>query len=186
MKLVYICSPFAGDIENNLRFARAACRYAADQGCAPLAVHLLYPQILDDTVPVEREAGIQMGLRVLTSCDELWICGERISHGMSCEIAEAERLGIPIRNISTEQIKGGIAMKQYGILARRSAGSICGAAEAWLKNDGKPITFDTYEEAAAEAERLMRGIRTPNVSYLPKEREIELEEAPSPGMKLQL
>lgn len=77
-------------------------------------------------------------------------------------------------------------MKQYGIWARRSAGSICGATEAWLKNDGKPITFDTYEEAATEAERLMRDIRTPNVSYFPKEREIELEEAPTPGMKLQL
>ncbi|AGA68850.1 hypothetical protein Desdi_1340 [Desulfitobacterium dichloroeliminans LMG P-21439] len=186
MKLVYICSPYAGDIENNLRFARAACRYAVDQGCAPIAVHMLYPQILDDSVPAEREAGIQMGLRVLASCDEVWICGKRISHGMGCEIAEAERLGIPIQNISTEQIKGGIAMKQYGIWARRSAGSICGAAEAWLKNDGKPITFDTYEEAATEAERLMRDIRTPNVSYFPKEREIELEEAPTPGMKLQL
>lgn len=145
MKMVYICSPFAGDIENNLRFARAACRYAADQGCAPIAVHLLYPQILNDADPVEREAGIQMGLRVLASCDELWICGERISRGMSCEIVEAQQLGIPIRNISTEQIKGGIAMKQYDIRARRSAGSIC-----------------------------------------VKEREIELEEAPSPGMKLQL
>jgi hypothetical protein len=186
MKLVYICSPYAGDIENNLRFARAACRYTVDQGYAPIAVHMLYPQILDDLVPAERKVGIDMGLRVLASCDEVWICGERISHGMGCEIAEAQRLGLPIRNISTEQIKGGIAMIQYGIWARRSAGSIFGAAEAWLKNDGKPITFDTYEEAATEAERLMRDIRTPNVSYFPKEREIELEEVPSPGMKLQL
>ena len=52
-----------------------------------------------------------MGLRVLASCDELWICGSRISHGMGCEIAEAERLGIPVRNISTEQIQGGCCMK---------------------------------------------------------------------------
>jgi len=186
MKQVYICSPFAGDIESNQWFARAACRYAVNQGCAPIAVHLLYPQILNDAVPAERESGIQMGLRVLVSCDEAWICGERISHGMNCEIAEAERLGIPIRNISTEQITGGITMKQYGIWSRRSAGSVCGAAEAWLKNDGKPVTFDTYEEAAEETERLMRDIRTPNVSYFPKEREIELEEAPSSAMKLQL
>lgn len=156
MKLVYICSPFAGDIETNLQFARAACRYAVNQGCAPVAVHLMYPQVLNDAVPSERAAGIQLGLRVLASCEELWICGERISHGMNCEIAEAEWLSIPIRTISTEQIRGGFPMKQYGIWARRSAGSICGAAEAWLKNDGKPVTFDTYEEA------------------------------PSPGMKLQL
>lgn len=121
MKLVYICSPYAGDIENNVKFAKAACRYAADQGCAPVAVHLLYPQILCDTVPAEREVGIRMGLRVLTSCEELWCCGEHISLGMSCEISEAGRLGIPIKAITTEQIQGGIPMKQYGIRARRSA-----------------------------------------------------------------
>lgn len=112
MKLVYICSPFAGNIESNIWFARAACLYAANQGCAPVAVHLLYPQILDDNVPTQREIGIRMGLRVLASCDELWICGSRISHGMSCEITEAERIGIPIRSLSTEQIQGGCHMKQ--------------------------------------------------------------------------
>jgi len=186
MKLVYICSPYAGDIGNNIRFARAACRYVMEQGYAPIAVHLLYPQILDDSVPSQREAGILMGLRVLASCDELWVCGEHISHGMSCEIAEAKRLGIPIRNISTEQIQGGIHMKQYGIWARRSAASVCGPAEAWLKRDGEPVTFNTYEEAAVEAERLRKNCSSLNVSYYPKEREIELEEAPSPGMKLQL
>lgn len=111
MKLVYICSPYAGDIESNVRFAEAACRYAAERGCAPIAVHLLYPQILDDAVPVQREIGIRMGLRVLASCDELWICGSHISHGMSCEIAEAERLGIPIRCIIEEQIQGGCRIK---------------------------------------------------------------------------
>ena len=141
MKLVYICSPYAGDIEKNIRFARDACRYALEQGCAFIAVHLLYPQFLNDGVPSQREAGIQMGLRVLASCDQLWICGEHISPGMSGEIAEAKRLGIPIREVSTEQIQGGIQMKQ---------------------------------------------IDTANVSYYPKEREIELEKAPSSGMKLQL
>jgi len=112
MKLVYICSPYAGDIEANVRFARTACLYAAEQGCAPVPVHLLYPQLLDDNIPAQREIGIQMGLRVLASCDELWLCGERISHGMSCEIAEAVRLGIPIRNLSTEQIHGGSHMEK--------------------------------------------------------------------------
>ena len=27
-KLVYICSPYAGDIQQNVEFAKAACRYA--------------------------------------------------------------------------------------------------------------------------------------------------------------
>ena len=98
-----------------------------------------------------------MGLRVLASCDELWICGERISQGMSCEIAEAKRLGIPIRNISTEQIQGGITMKKYGTHARQSADSICGADEARLKNDSKQIIFDTYQESTKKAEQLIKN-----------------------------
>lgn len=118
MKLVYICSPYAGDIESNVRFAKAACRYTMEQGCAPVAVHLMYPQILDDNIPAQRETGIRMGLRVLASCDELWICGSRISHGMNCEIVEAERLGIPIRNISAELIQGGRHMKSYDSIER--------------------------------------------------------------------
>ena len=106
MKLVYICSPYAGDTESNIRFAEAACHYAMEQGCAPVAVHLLYPRFLNDAIPSEREAGIQMGLRVLASCEELWVCGAHISSGMRQEIAEAKRLGIPIRYVTADQIKG--------------------------------------------------------------------------------
>lgn len=113
MKLVYICSPYAGDVESNVRFAKDACLYTANRGYAPVAVHLLYPQILDDAIPAQREIGIRMGLRVLVSCDELWICGSHISHGMSGEISEAERLDIPIRSISAEQIQGELHMNAY-------------------------------------------------------------------------
>ena len=35
-KLVYIASPYAGDVEQNVRFAKAACRYAIEQGQPPL------------------------------------------------------------------------------------------------------------------------------------------------------
>ena len=103
-KTVYIASPYAGDIQTNIKFAKDACRYAINQGVAPIAVHLLYPQILDDSIPEERDAGIQMGLQVLKVCDELWICGERISHGMQKEIEAANSFGISIKNIPSEII----------------------------------------------------------------------------------
>lgn len=95
-KLVYIASPYAGDVEANVAFAKAACRYAIEQGATPVAVHLLYPQLLDDSVPAEREMGLQMGLRVLEACDELWLCGERISQGMRAEFSTAKQMGIPV------------------------------------------------------------------------------------------
>lgn len=103
-RLVYIASPYAGDVERNVAFARDACRYAASQGCTPVAVHLLYPQFLNDRVPQEREAGLKMGRRVLAACDEFWLCGEKLSTGMRAEKAEAERLGIPIRQVPSSCI----------------------------------------------------------------------------------
>ena len=54
-KLVYIASPYSGDVERNVAFAKAACRYAMNQGVTPIASHLLYPQMLDDGVPEERK-----------------------------------------------------------------------------------------------------------------------------------
>lgn len=103
-KLVYIASPYAGDVEANVSFAKEACRYAIRQGAAPVAVHLLYPQLLDDRIPEEREAGLRMGLRVLEACDELWLCGESISAGMQKELEAAERMGIPVRRISGQEM----------------------------------------------------------------------------------
>lgn len=103
-KLVYIASPYAGDVEGNVAFAKAACRYAAAKGYTPVAVHLMYPQFLDDRVPKEREAGLKMGRRVLAACEEIWLCGERMSAGMKAEEAEAQRLGIPIRKVPSSDI----------------------------------------------------------------------------------
>ena len=95
-KLVYIASPYAGDIEANVAFAKACCRYAMEQGCTPVAPHLLYPQMLEDSVPAEREAGIRMGLRVLEVCDQMWLCGSRLSASMRSELTAAEQRGIPV------------------------------------------------------------------------------------------
>ena len=106
-KLVYIASPYAGDVQENILAAQNACRYAMAQGAVPIAVHLMYPQFLDDGSPEDREAGLQMGIRVLKACDELWLCGNRISAGMQRELDAAARLGIPIRQISSQEFAGG-------------------------------------------------------------------------------
>ena len=88
-KIVYIASPYAGDIENNIRFAKAACRLAMEEGSTPVAAHLLYPQMLDDSIPEQRELGIRMGLKLLEACSELWLCGSRVSDGMQEELKAA-------------------------------------------------------------------------------------------------
>ena len=156
-KLIYIASPYAGDVEKNVAFAKAACRYAMEQEYTPMAVHLLYPQFLDDSNPQERASGLAMGHQVLSVCDELWVCGDRISSGMESEIQEAKRMGIPIRKITEEQILGGSVMsKKYGVWAVRSANSVCGAAEIWCKHEGKPMEFESREQHLSMQNRLMK------------------------------
>lgn len=65
----------------------------------------LYPQMLDDGDPAERELGLQLGQQLLRRCDELWVCGDRISSGMAREISEANQLSIPVKNIDTHEIQ---------------------------------------------------------------------------------
>ena len=63
-QLVIIESPYAGDLERNVAYARAAMRDSLRRGEYPIASHLIYtqPGILRDEVPAERELGIRAGL----------------------------------------------------------------------------------------------------------------------------
>jgi hypothetical protein len=45
------------------------------------------------------QLGLDMGLAMLSRCDELWCYGDHISPGMYLEIEEASRLGIPIDRV---------------------------------------------------------------------------------------
>lgn len=101
---VFICSPFAGDVDLNTSRAQRYMRFAVERGAIPFAPHLLYPQVLDDADRHERELGLTFGLIWLGKCDELWVFGREISPGMEREIAKAERRCMPIKYF-TEQCK---------------------------------------------------------------------------------
>ena len=94
-KLIYVCSPYRGDIRINTRNARRYCRLVMEQGGIPFAPHLLFPQFLDEENAAERRQGLRMGMEMLKLCGELWAFGEP-TEGMRMEIAQAERLGIPV------------------------------------------------------------------------------------------
>lgn len=71
MKLIILESPYAGEVELNLAYARRALHHCLTLGEAPIASHLLYtqPGVLDDTDSTERAWGIQAGLEWLRVCD---------------------------------------------------------------------------------------------------------------------
>ena len=52
--IVYICSPYAGEIEKNVKAAQGYSRFAVEKGYIPIAPHLLFPQFLNDANPKER------------------------------------------------------------------------------------------------------------------------------------
>ena len=95
--LVFICSPYAGDVETNVCNARAYSRFAVERGYIPIAPHLLFPQFMDDSDPEERDLALFMGIALMTKCAELWAFGARVSPGMAAEIAKATARNMPIR-----------------------------------------------------------------------------------------
>ena len=71
--VVYICSPYSGDIETNVQNARKYCRFAVDSGCVPIAPHLLFPQFMTDNNPTERELAIFMDCSFNKMCRALGV-----------------------------------------------------------------------------------------------------------------
>lgn len=99
MRPVVLESPYAGDVNRNVAYARAAVAHAIQQGDAPLASHLLYtqPGILIDLKPDERQLGIECGYewgalaRAAVVYEDLGV-----SHGMEKAIERYRGLALPI------------------------------------------------------------------------------------------
>lgn len=102
-KLIYVCSPYSGDIENNVRIAKKYSRYVVEQGHFPIAPHLLLPQFMDEET--EREKAMELNYKLLDKVDELWIFGEETTEGMLDEISYATTKGIPISNYDVDEVK---------------------------------------------------------------------------------
>jgi hypothetical protein len=99
MRLVIIESPYAGDVERNVEYARACVRDSLSRGEAPIASHLLYtqPGILRDEVPEERQWGIDAGLAWRKVAEASVVYTDRgVTAGMEYGIAAAKKAGRPV------------------------------------------------------------------------------------------
>jgi hypothetical protein len=61
-RLVILESPYGGDEENNTIYAKRCLRDSLDRGEAAMMSHLLYGQVLNDSVRKQRRTGIAAGL----------------------------------------------------------------------------------------------------------------------------
>ena len=94
-KLIYICSPYSGDVASNTEKAKRYSRFAVDAGAIPIAPHLLLPLYMKEES--ERDLALQMDLVIMARCDEVWVFGSEITSGMRKEIEVALLLHIKTR-----------------------------------------------------------------------------------------
>ena len=96
MRLVILESPYAGDVEANVLYARRCLRDCLLRGEAPLASHLLYtqPDVLDDYKEGERRLGIEAGLAWGPHAEATVVYIDKgISSGMQTGIERAKKEG---------------------------------------------------------------------------------------------
>ncbi len=99
MTPVIVESPYAGDVERNVRYARAAMADCLARGEAPYASHLLYtqPGVLDDTVPEQRKLGIEAGFVWRSVAERTVVYMDLgMSKGMQAGVDHALSLGHPV------------------------------------------------------------------------------------------
>lgn len=107
MRLVILESPYAGDIEANVAYARECVRDSLARDEAPIASHLLYtqPGILRDGEPNERAWGIAAGLawRRVAECS-VFYTDRGWSSGMLAAWAAAgrEKAQVELRSLCGE------------------------------------------------------------------------------------
>lgn len=99
MKVVYIAHPLtavpASEMGVNRHFARQWMAWAWRQGVVPVAPWIPLTEAVPET-PETRRMGMQSNDAVIARCDELWLCGRRISGGMDEEARMAMRHGVPV------------------------------------------------------------------------------------------
>ena len=96
MEIVIIESPYAGDVEKNLRYVRAAMADCLARGEAPFASHALYtqPGVLRDDVTEERQLGMLAGFAFRRVADLTVVYQDLgITLGMNKGIEHAKALG---------------------------------------------------------------------------------------------
>src|SRR5271168_1197122 len=96
MRRVYLESPYAGDVPENVAYARECVADCLRRGESAYASHLFFtqPGILDDAIPEQRALGIQAGLAWAEAADATVVYMDHgVSPGMQLGIDAAEKTG---------------------------------------------------------------------------------------------
>ena len=98
MRLVVVESPYAGDVERNLRYLDACMADCLRRGESPYASHGLLTRkgVLNDTIQEERKKGMLAGFAWAERADaRVFYVDLGESHGMADGRKHAEEIGQP-------------------------------------------------------------------------------------------
>lgn len=116
MKRIVLESPFAGNIELNVAYAKACVRNMLLKNEAPIASHLLFtqPGVLDDNNPEQRKLGIEAGHTWTDVSDGIAVYTDfGISKGMQQGIDRAKYNLVPIEYRQLPAYQVDALIKQY-------------------------------------------------------------------------
>ena len=92
--LAYLTAAWSGEPDVDMELAAHYCRLAYEAGFSPICPLLYLPLFLNDSVPEEHKAGIDMRRDMLRRSHTLIVCGSVVDEDVKNDIAVAGRLGI--------------------------------------------------------------------------------------------
>ena len=102
--LAYICAPYSGDRERNIKKATYYAELAYKNGAIPVTPHLLFPFMNDEDIN-QREDALFMDIILLGKCQEVWVFGSQMTEGMKREIEIAEKRKQVIKYFTSEGLE---------------------------------------------------------------------------------
>lgn len=103
-RLVYIAHPLGAGPDRSENIERAARWFAwaarAD-GVIPCGVWLILARF-DAETQENRERNMLIDKRLIARCDEVWLCGPRVSPGMQQEAEHARACGVSVVNFTLD------------------------------------------------------------------------------------
>lgn len=100
MKVVYVAHPLGAGADrerNRANAQRWVAWFAKHYNVAPVADWILLSGEWDESM---REQGLAIDMALIERCDEVWLCGGRISAGMALEEAKAVALGKTVKDFT--------------------------------------------------------------------------------------
>ena len=111
--LAYLTAAWSGEPDVDMELAAHYCRLAYEAGFSPICPLLYLPLFLNDSVPEEHKAGIDMRRDMLRRSHTLIVCGSVVDEDVKNDIAVAGRLGI-----AATTLEGVLAVKGHGTPGR--------------------------------------------------------------------